>query len=69
MVPIRKCDDGIVYGEISGKETFSQEAYPTIVNVVQTLMRIIWIIDDQGSTQAITVLVLEVAMIPECPLK
>jgi hypothetical protein len=31
-------------------------------------MGIIWIVDNEGPTQAITVLVLEVAVIPECPL-
>jgi hypothetical protein len=69
VVPIRKRDHGVVYGKISAKGTFSPEDYPTIVNVVQTLMGIIWILDNQSPTQAITVLVPEVAVIPECPLK
>jgi hypothetical protein len=47
----------------------THESNPTVVNVVQMLMRIIWIIDNERSTQAITVLVLVVAVIPECPLK
>ena len=41
----------------------------TIVNIIQILVRVSWIIDDQSSTQAITILVPEVAVIPECPLK
>ena len=40
----------------------------TVVYVVQILLRIIWIVDNQSSTQSITVLVLEVAVIPERPL-
>jgi hypothetical protein len=32
-------------------------------------MRIKWVIDDQRPTQAITVLIPEVTMIPECTLK
>src|SRR5580698_884339 len=40
----------------------------TIVNVVQMLLRIIWIIDNQSPTQPITVLSLIVTVIPECPL-
>ena len=31
-------------------------------------MRVIWIVDDQSSTQPITVLVTVVTVIPECPL-
>jgi len=41
----------------------------TVVNVIQMLMRILWIVDNQRSTQAITILVPEVTVIPECPLK
>ena len=41
----------------------------TIVDIIQILLRVSWIIDDQSSTQAITILVPEVAVIPECPLK
>jgi len=43
--------------------------YLTVINVVQMLMRIIWIVNDQSSTQPITVLVPVVTVIPECPLK
>lgn len=45
------------------------EVFLTIVNVVQTLMGIIWIIDNQSTTQPITVLGLVVTVIPERPLK
>jgi hypothetical protein len=41
----------------------------TIVNIIQILLRVSWIIYDQSSTQAITILVPEVAVIPECPLE
>lgn len=40
----------------------------TVVNVIQRLLRIIWIIDDNRSTQAVTILVPKVTVIPECPL-
>jgi hypothetical protein len=69
VVPIRKRDDGIVCGKISAEGTFPLEAYPTIVNIVQMLLGIIWIVDNQGSAQAITILVPEVTVVPVCPLK
>ncbi len=47
----------------------SHESNLTVVNVVQMLMRVIWIFDNQNSTQPITVLVPVVTVIPECPLK
>ena len=40
----------------------------TVVYVVQIFLRIIWIFDNQSSTQPITVLGLIVAVIPERPL-
>jgi hypothetical protein len=69
VVPIRKRNDGIVCGKFSEEGRFSLEAYPTIVNVVQVLLGIIWIIDNEGSAQAITILVPEVTVVPVCPLK
>jgi hypothetical protein len=48
---------------------FPPDVFLTIVNVVQVLMGIIWIVDDQSTTQPITILVLEVAVIPVCALK
>jgi hypothetical protein len=53
---------------LSAEGTFSLEDYPTIVNVVQIPLGIKWIFDNQSPAQAITVLVPEVAVIPECPL-
>jgi hypothetical protein len=41
----------------------------TVIDVIQTFMRIIRIIYNKSSTQAITVLVVEMTMIPECALK
>jgi hypothetical protein len=41
----------------------------TVVDVIKTTMGVIWIVYNQGSTQAITILGLEMAMVPECPLK
>lgn len=45
------------------------KGFLTIVDVVQTLVRIIRIINNKSSTQAITVLVVEMAVIPECTLE
>jgi hypothetical protein len=69
VVPICKGDDSIVYKKISVRGIISLATHPTIVNVIQVLLGIIWIIDDQGSTQAVTVLVPEVAVIPVCSLE
>ena len=41
----------------------------TVVNVIETTMGVILIVYNQGSTQAITILGLEMAMVPERPLK
>ena len=42
--------------------------YLTIVNVIQVSLRIIWIIDDESPTNAITILGLVMAVIPICTL-
>jgi hypothetical protein len=56
--------------EISGPMNGSfSNVFLTIVNVVQMLLRIIWIIDNESTTQPITVLGLVVTVIPERPLK
>ena len=54
---------------ISQNQQVLLSTYLTIVNIIQILLRVSWIIDDQSSTQAITILVPKVAVIPECPLK
>jgi hypothetical protein len=41
----------------------------TVVNVIETTVRVLLIVYNQGSTQAITILGLEMAMVPERPLK
>lgn len=41
----------------------------TIINVVMLVMRIIRVIDNQSTAQAITILVLEMAVVPERPLQ
>lgn len=47
----------------------SRSARPrTIINIIEALVRIIWIIHDERATQTITVLQALVAMVPECPL-
>jgi hypothetical protein len=40
----------------------------TIIKVIEMAMRIFWIIDYQGTAKAIAVLVVEVTVVPECPL-
>jgi hypothetical protein len=49
--------------------SFSKVVILTIVNVVQINLRIIWIIDNESTTQPITVLGLVVTVIPVRPLK
>jgi hypothetical protein len=68
MIPIRESDNSIVWRKSQPGERVPPDVFLTIVHVVQMLLRIIWIIDDQSSTQPITVLDLVVAVIPECPL-
>jgi len=41
----------------------------TIIDVVMLVMRIIRVIDNQSAAQAITILVLEMAVVPERPLQ
>jgi hypothetical protein len=47
----------------------SHDVSLTVVNVIQRLVRIIRIIDNQSSTQPITVLIPEVTVVPESPLE
>jgi hypothetical protein len=68
MIPIRKSDNSIVWRKSQPGERVLPDVFLTIVYVVQILLRIIWIFDNQSTTQSITVLVLVVAVIPECPL-
>lgn len=41
----------------------------TIVHVIKAAMGICWIIDNQGTTQAIAILVLEMTVVPVRPLQ
>jgi hypothetical protein len=68
MIPIRESDNSIVWKKSQPGERVLPDVFLTIVYIVQILLRIIWIIDNQSSTQPITVLGLVVAVIPECPL-
>jgi hypothetical protein len=68
MIPIRESDNSIVWRKSQPGERVLPDVFLTIVYVVQMPLRIVWIIDDQNSTQPITVLGLVVAVIPECPL-
>ena len=43
--------------------------YLTVVNIIQVFLRITWILNNKSSSQAVAVLVLEMTMIPKCPLK
>ena len=44
------------------------DTYLTVIDVIQMLVRIKWIINDQRSAQAITILSLIMAVIPICTL-
>ena len=68
MIPIRESDNSIVWRKSQPGERVLPDVFLTIVYVVQMLLGIIWIFDNQSSTQPITVLDLVVAVIPECPL-
>jgi hypothetical protein len=68
MIPICESDNSIVWRKSQPGERVLPDVFLTIVYVVQMLLGIIWIFDNQSSTQPITVLDLVVAVIPECPL-
>jgi hypothetical protein len=69
VIPIRESDNGGVWEDLKPVDRYFSEVFLTIVNVVQMLMRIIWVIDNQSTTQPITVLGVVVTVIPERPLK
>ena len=68
MIPIGEGDDSIVWKKSQPSERVLPNVFLTVVYVVQILLRIIWIFDNQSSTQPITVLGPVVAVIPKCPL-
>jgi hypothetical protein len=68
MIPIGEGDNSVVWRKSQPGDRVLPGVFLTIVYVVQILLRIIWILDNQSSTQPITVLGLVVAVIPECPL-
>jgi hypothetical protein len=68
MIPIGESNNSFVWKKSQPGEWVLPDVILTIVYVVQVLLGIIWIIDNQSSTQPITVLGLVVAVIPECPL-
>jgi hypothetical protein len=41
----------------------------TIIDVIKLEMGIFRVIDNQGTAQAITILILEMAVVPVCPLQ
>jgi hypothetical protein len=69
VVPIPESDNGSLWRKSKIRERDLPHVFLTIVNVVQMLVRIIWIIDNQSATQPIAVLGPEVAVIPVCTLK
>jgi hypothetical protein len=68
MIPIGEGNNSIVWRRSQPDQRVLPDVFLTIIYVVQILLRIIWIVDNQSSTQPITVLVLVVTVIPECPL-
>jgi hypothetical protein len=69
VIPIRESDNGVVWRRSQPCERAFPDVFLTIVIIVQVFLRIFWILDDQRSTQAITVLVPKVTVIPVCALK
>jgi hypothetical protein len=69
VVPIPESDNGIIWRESKLRERDLPYVFLTVVNIVQMLLRIIWVIDNQSASQPIAVLGPEVAVIPVCTLK
>ena len=70
VIPVRKCNNSLLFRKhVQRRTNFESHSYLTVVNVIEITVGVIRIINNQGSTQAITILGLEMAMIPICPLK
>ena len=69
MVPIPEGDNGIIWMKSKLRERDLPRVILTIINVIQMLLGIIWIVNNQSTTQPIAVLGLEVAVIPVCTLE
>jgi hypothetical protein len=69
VVPVCERDNSAVCKKCIQKRAHLElNTYLTVVNVIQISLRIIWIIDDESSTNAITILGLVMAVIPICTL-
>jgi hypothetical protein len=69
VVPVRERDNSGFCKKWVRRAGLNLECYLTIVEVIQMTVRVIWIINDQRPTQAIAILSLVMAVIPECTLK
>jgi hypothetical protein len=70
MIPISKCDHGIVWGKTQSiEQPCQEEGRLTVVDIIQMFLWVKWIINNQGTTQPITVLILEVTVIPKRSLR
>ena len=70
MIPVRECDHRIIC-QITGisLDVFSNTALSmltlAVVDVIATSVRVVGIVDNNGSSKAVAVLSREMAMIPE----
>jgi hypothetical protein len=69
VVPISERDYSRFYKEQVRRARLKRYPHLTIVDIIRTTVGVVWIINDQRSTQAITVLSPIMAVIPVCTLK
>ncbi len=69
MVPVSERDHSRFYKKQVHRARLKWDPRLTIVNIIRTTVGVVWIINDQRSTQAITVLSPIMAVIPVCTLK
>jgi hypothetical protein len=69
VVPVRERDYSRFYKKEVRRARREEGPYLTIVDIIQTTVGVVWIINDQSATQAITILSLIMAVIPVCTLK
>jgi hypothetical protein len=70
MIPISKCNHSIVWGRNQPIEQPCQEDYcHTVINIIHMFLRVLWIINNQRTTQPVTILILEVTVIPKRSLR
>lgn len=68
-LPVRQCDDGGLCRKSVSTIVLPADPILTVIDIIKLEMRIVRVIDDQNTTQAIAILVLEMAMVPVRPLQ